>query len=351
MRFLLFSILLTFSQQALSQQLSHGAYGLFPLGSIRVIGMGGAFAALSNDASGIHFNPAGLAHGNWKYDVGGSSSRIDNRESGNAGEATGNGLPYSSQFYSAAMKLSKNFVFGLGLSSPYDLEVGGEDGHALNVLSGDLLLAYRLGSFSFGVTGHYEKASLKFTETQSFEEESTIYYPTLGFNYRKDKFGLGVAYTPERTHDIDENANNQLTNQVWFRDVVIPAKLTVGLFYQYSKNLIFVVDVDQIDAPKDSIFVGTGVSGDASGERLLEEKKLIIHGGGEYTLIQSKKTEVRMQFGGYQEPSRLASSEERAHLTLGAEVRFGPVTLGVTYDQAKGFQNTAASFGLSLGSI
>ena len=111
-----------------------------------------------------------------------------------------------------------------------------------------------------------------------------------------------------------------------------------------------VADVDIVDAPENSIVPNTG-SASSSGTVLLEEKKTILHGGLEYLFLSNKKTEVRMQVGGYQEPARIDTVEDRFHLTMGLEVRFGPAVLGVAYDQAKNFQNTAASFSLSLGNI
>ena len=349
----LFALVSLISLKTFSQVPSHGAYGLFPQGSIRVIGMGGAFAALSDDASGMLFNPAGLPHSEWKYDFGASSSRINNEEGST--DFTLN-QDYNAQFYAAAAKFGKNIVLAAGLSSPFELK---ENSDAIDkelvLISADLALAFKMGKFSFGVTGHYEQASLKFRNdnfnTPLAEQENTVFYPTIGLSYRGNRAGIGVSHTLERVHDIDESVNSSNSQSFWFRDVEIPSKTTIGVYYQTNKKVLLVLDLDIVDAPENSFLAGSGTDGANTGLLLLEKQQIVIHGGLEYLFLSNRKTEVRMQAGGYQEPARFAGGESRNHLTLGLEVRFGPLQLGVSYDQARDFQNTAASFSLSLGHI
>ncbi|PCI28397.1 hypothetical protein COB52_03705 [Candidatus Kaiserbacteria bacterium] len=358
--FLLAQILASFfsSAQSQAQTAAHGAYTLFPQGSIRVIGMGGAFAALSDDASGMLFNPAGMAQGKWKYDFGAATIQVDNIIGADSEAVTDINQKYTVQFYTAAAKVSKNVVIGIGYSSPFKLEAGNVDSsfqQELSLQSLDLSLSVSFGKISLGATGHYEQSTLRFRDdTVSIaliEEKNTIIYPTLGVSFREKKGGFGISYVPKRTHDIDESVNSANFGSFWFRDVQIPGKVTVGAFFYARENLLIVVDLDLVEAPDNAIVAGTGTNSAADGTALLEQKRSVLHGGIEYLFLKNSSAEVRMLAGGYEEPTLIEGDKTRLHLTLGLEVRLGPVVLGVSYDQAKNFQNTAAGLSLSLGDI
>ena len=59
---------------------AYGAYGFFPQSSSRVLSMGGAFTALSDDASAIIYNPAGLVQARWSIDISGDQNKIVNKD-------------------------------------------------------------------------------------------------------------------------------------------------------------------------------------------------------------------------------------------------------------------------------
>ncbi|MGE3759185.1 MAG: hypothetical protein AB7H97_15585, partial [Pseudobdellovibrionaceae bacterium] len=65
--FILISLLWV-EDRALAQSSSKSYYGTYshaPQGSTRAMALGGAYTGLSDDASGIIYNPAGLAFGKW----------------------------------------------------------------------------------------------------------------------------------------------------------------------------------------------------------------------------------------------------------------------------------------------
>ena len=243
MKKLLFLALLS-SFPAAAQTFSYGAYGLFPLGSIRVIGMGGAFAALSDDASGMLFNPAGMSHAKWRYDVGASSSRVDNQEFSELLGSTVTVQKFSTEFYSAAVRIGKSTVFGLGFFSPFEsTSEGGSTtfvkSEEISLQSMVLSLSTKIAGLSFGVTGHYETAKLAIRDDANSipltEVENTLIYPVYGISYRGKKMGLGASYSQGRTHSIDQTANTTYST-FFFRDVAIPRQAHYWSFLPTQKE-------------------------------------------------------------------------------------------------------------------
>lgn len=325
--------------------------------------MGGAFASLSDDVTGIIFNPAGLAFGNWKFDAGGTNNRVDNREADITGTGEGYGVPYNFVFYAAAARLG-NWVIGAGISSPYTLKQDFNtyssfsttvQSFSLQILSTDVMVARRFGEFlSIGIAGHNEtlKESYDSSTTGHFEDSSTNNYFNGGISYRTKTYGLGIAFTPERKLSINTAMNNNISPNVFFRDVVIPQKTTLGGFYRLSEKILTSIDIDFVGSVKNAIYVGTGVNSYAPEIYLDSESHTIIHGGFEWTLVNQREATVIWRAGAYHEPSRLATSRrDRDHYTLGLEVHFGPAVLGVAFDQATDFNNTSQGFSISVGSI
>src|SRR5687768_16445498 len=93
----------------------YGTYGLYPHGSTRVMGMGGAFVGLSDDMGGIIYNPAGLARLKSWGEGGGNINSVYNLEADLDGGKK-DGLPYYYLYYAGAIKVG-NFAFGAGFSS------------------------------------------------------------------------------------------------------------------------------------------------------------------------------------------------------------------------------------------
>lgn len=354
---------LTWCSDALGQS-AYGAYGLFPQGSTRVLAMGGAFAGLSDDASGMIFNPAGLAHARWGYDISGGTNRIVNKEVVLTPNDQKDGLPYTFEFYSLAVKWKK-LALGIGTSSPYNLNFVAKDSFAsqsfiLNINRIDAVIAYRLSKkLGVGITVHREDVELGLLSTfeTNLSETQTSVYPRLGLSFRPGKkIGLGVSYVPQRSYDFNENIDDS-RGLDWFHDVAIPAKLTVGGFYRVNSRLIWVLDFDFFDKIENGIYVGSTLFG--SEIKLASRTHRVTHGGFEYKVIEQKDLEFIWRGGGYLEPSRLdpnfnTDTEQRTHFTMGVEVRLWAITFSAAYDQMMGasdFTNTAQSVSISIDAL
>ena len=305
---------------------NYGAYNVYPQGSTRAVGMGGGLTALSDDASGILFNPAGLAFGKASFSIDGSNNPVENTELGTA-------FTNNSTFqFAAALIRFGDWGLGLGMSSPYVFK--GESStfdpitfqartleFEVSVVSGDIVLAKKFDrGFSIGVAGHYEMATEKLVErdgagtaVSGHKENETNIYPVVGLSFRGNNYGFGVSYTPLRKIDFDENADSNIGTRTFYRDIEAPEKFTVGFFYNVNRKLMVSVDLDKIGPPKNSILVGTGITGnssDTSGDEVAyaESEVSILHGGIEYKFVESNANDVTFRIGAYNEPSRVVSS-------------------------------------------
>lgn len=348
-------VLVTLFLSPQSKGQSYGAYNLYPQGTLRAVGLGGASTALSDNASGIISNPAGLVMSNYSFSVDGSNNPVDNTEQGT-------GVKSNTDFIFAAMAahLGKNWAVGAGISTPYSFDSGdvfsGSNQRKVTLNSIDVAIAKKFDKFSIGVTGRQVTADLEFNEsnfssdtstfvTSSFSEKETVIYPTVGISFRDKSYGLGVSYTPKYKIEVDTTQNSNLTQaSTFFRDIEVPAKLSAGIFVQ-NGQFLFIGEVNKYDAPGNSILV------ESNTDFLLEEALTVFHIGVEYELISSKKLDVRFRGGFYSEPSRVFQDLSRKHITYGIEARMGPVVIGVSIDQAEDFQNTSQALSVSFGSI
>lgn len=357
---MLFSLL---DRPAHAQDVAYGAYGHFPVGSTRVLAMGGAFVGLSDDASAVVTNPAGLSLARYTVDLTGGENRIVNREvffGTNPNDREG--LPYTSVFQAGALRLGP-VGFGVGYSVPYALKysAGGTlaTERILKIESLDAALSLGVSkAVSFGVTAHTERVRIAYHNADGTEPEAKVQmvYPTYGVLFHLDKkAGAGITYTPERRYNVDENLDAQLSGAAtdgvseWFHDVVIPAKVTLGLSVQSTPKLRWVGDIDIVQPVKNAIFVG-GSEND-SGDRILEKQQTIMHGGFEFNVLDSKEMDFVWRGGGYREPARMSFSSDRFHFTMGVEARFHFIVVAASYDQAPGFSNVAQSVSVSFGEL
>lgn len=354
---LILPILTTLAAAQTSNEV-YGVYNLYPQGSSRVMGMGGAYAALSDDPTGVVANPAGLAFSPWKFDLSGTFNRVTNREA-KTDSRTDNAIPFNYIQYALALGWG-SWSLGVGWSQPFHLETDNLFGEVseVNVQSGDVALAKKFGKyFSLGVSYHHElfEHTFESADPYFYTPKTTVEtqggYLRAGMNYRSKKGGLGVVWVQERIYDIDESVNSQLTNHSPFRDAINPQKVTVGIYANVSSKLMITLDLDTISEVRNGVYAGSGFSGEGTGVAITPKEQTVLHGGIEYEAVKSRSNEVYIRAGGYQEPARLEDSRTRTHYTLGLEARFGPAVLSVAFDQAENFNNTSQGFSLAIGSL
>lgn len=342
-----------FASSVFAQQSSYGTYSLYPQGSSRAMGMGGAYTALSEDPAGMVFNPAGLSLSKWEFDFGGTNNSISQKESGLFGPSQ---VSQSYNFFFGALGVRLgSWVLAVGVSSPYFLDYDQNSVKAqLKILSMDALIAKKFGdSFGIGISAHSEDLTQSYGDTLNPEVEgkATSFYPRAGIIYRKDKWRLGASYMPSHKFDIDENLNSRLTGITYFRDCIVPAKTTVGIAVKISEGKTLAIDYDRYGIVEDAILVGSGTSVSNTPTAIKEEAQSVLHGGLEMDIMGGSKSDAIFRVGGYTEPSRIEGMSGRSHLTLGLDVRFGPVVLSVAFDQATNFSNTAQGFTVRVGDI
>lgn len=367
---LLFSAAKSFAQNAWGDT-PYGAYGLFPQGSDRVMALGGASVAIIDDPTAILFNPAGAALGTWKADFGSTNNRIDHRElsynfpNTYATYETQYDSPYSYFVYAGAVRIG-GWVIGLAYSSPYFYEYAyinplsnrEIERFEVKVQSFDYMIARQFGKyFAIGIAGHDERLrefylnrSLPEPVPGGFESTGSNSYFSGGLAFRTHSFGVGASYSPRRTFKVDTSVNDLLAvyNTTPFRDAVIPAKTSYGVFVKPWKRLLVTIDLDMIEKLDRAVYVSAATT---STEYLKSESIQLVHGGIELIAYTRKWFELILRTGGYLEPSRIEGGRDRQHLTYGAEVHLGPVVLSYGADEAPMFKNSAFSASLSLGSI
>lgn len=354
-----------FAGPVLAASNPYGAYHLFSRGSGRVMAMGGVFAALSNDANAVTENPAGPAVGKWKLDAGATSNRVDNREnqtqSTNSVYDTTFKQPYSYTAYAAAARLGP-IVLGAGYSNPFDYEYDNLNNSysatrtiaGIKISSIDALIAARFGEeFGIGVSGHFQNLTQTFKQqSTNLSSESAANTISVGAVYRSKKAGFGVVYTPGVTFTIDSSKNTSIPLASWFRDVAIPSTTVFGGYIRLNDRIILAADMDQYVVSINSVDVLSGLNLPNSTDVALYTGNIqVLHFGFEWLLATDKNFELFFRGGAYQEPARIVKGESRFHRTYGLQIRFGPVELNVSYDQAANFSSTSQGFSLVLGSL
>jgi len=336
---------------------SYGAYSLVPLGSTRTLGMGGAFAALSDDASGIYANPAGVALSRWRWNLSTGSNRVVNKEVDLTGDNKKDGLPYLFQYYAVAGRFGA-WAIAAGLSSPFKQEMDffGFYNYKIFIENYSLLISKQWNKkVALGVTIVSEKATLTADETlfgggSIVSGDAELVYPRIGISFRNgNRTGFGIYYVAERKYTIDPSLNAQVgLGNTFFRDVTIPAKIALGAFIGMGSRIIWVADIDFYQATENMIFTGSPLQSEIP---IDNDQKSVLHGGFEMTIVKSSLIDFIWRGGGYQEPPRTYSANERFHFTMGVSFRYSLFTISASYDQAEGFSNTAQTYGINFSAI
>jgi len=333
-----------------------------------VTSMGGAATGLSDDVTGININPAGLVWGKWWGDLGGNINRVSNLEADLNGDTLKDGLPYSYFYYAGALNFG-SWAFGLGVSSPYqvELEFAAPNGAfienrkmELQITSADFPFSLKIGKkFSIGITLHartlreaYEfRSTDPANPTRDLEQEITRTNATLGMAWQMGKrFRLGWSHTFRESYAVDVDMNTQLpTTDFWFRPVIVPAKSRLGMSWIMSDSILYVMDFDYIEPARDAVYVGSELITPGFNRVDIRDKdQFVLHGGFEWHAIETNLWDLFLRWGAYHEPARVVDGISRGHVTLGMEVRFWVLAVAVAVDGAEDFSNTTGGVGISL---
>lgn len=353
-----FSFFMSFPAVSQSSPEVYGVYSLFPQGTARTMALGGAGTALSGDAAGLIYNPAGLAFLSAFADLSGTFNRVTNREAKTDFRDDVSGS-YDYFQYALAFRFGP-FAIAAGVSQPFTTLIDDNFGQKseISVSSTDMALAYSLGKyFSLGVSYHLEKLKHTFAFNNSVtvipetSVEANVSYLRAGAFFRSKKGAIGISWSQSREYDLDESADDTFSTYQPFRDAISPEKFSVGISLRIHKKGLVVFDIDKFSQVENAIYTASGERGIGTGIPITSKQQTILHGGLEYEAIKNKNTEVYMRVGAYEEPARLDGAKNRLHYTLGLEARFGPAVLSVSFDQAKNFNNTSQGFSLAIGSL
>ncbi len=329
------------------------------------MGMGGAYAGVSDDAAGIVYNPAGLAFGEWIFDIGQTTNTTVNEEADINGDRRADAAAYQFQFSAVALRLGP-IAIAAGQSSPYNISIRPADADRENakmqIKSNDFLLAFAVSkSLSVGVTYREESLYQSYEAWQipPVENEVRGHSYTAGISYRpRDEMGFGAAYTPPRKFYVDPSVNAKTSfypvssEAGWFKSAMIPEHLVFGGFFRASNRFMYVADLDFYRPDSTLIFVESPFEGlQYSSAPIRSQLVQIPHGGIEYIVLKEKKKEFIWRVGGYREPARVEGGSDRLHFTMGVDLRLGPIVVSAAMDEATGFTNSAQSIGISFGEL
>ncbi len=351
---LTFLALWLFTTTSFASSPSYGVYGLHTTGSTRLLGMGGAFVGLADDASAVLLNPAGVSMSRWSFDMQSSTNRVINREGDINFDGNPDGIPYIFNYVTAGINFGR-LGLGLGYTTPFQLHhslPGGATKYSAKIESLDVSLSFLMWkNLSLGFTLHSETATMGASSAALplLEDSDSQLSTTFGVLFRPDnRWKFGITYRAGREYKINSNLNAEIQNEFgsWFQNMSIADKLSMGFSFKLNQNLILVGDIDHYSKQQNVFLIGSDINN--SSQELLHKNHIIWHGGFEFFVLNKKNIEFIWRGGGYQEPSRLNYTEPRLHFTMGVELRMGPLRLSSAYDQAKNFTNYSQSIGISL---
>ncbi|MBK8945205.1 MAG: outer membrane protein transport protein [Ignavibacteriae bacterium] len=343
------SVILTF---AISSSVFANGLSLNSLGS-RALGMGGAFVALSNDATAIYWNPAGLADqkasvlayftgvmpiGSYKMDLAG----IDASTASNI-YPTG-GLLANYRMDKLALALGIYVPAGLGAEwDPTEFAGAGANGteflSQIGVISISPAVAYQVNDqFSVGLAVNISYAMFDMKQFiangvalglgfRQFEEESTGmgFGATIGLKYKfNDQLAAGATIRLATTIAMSGTAKNTLFPALptvptmgiapgpgesdFDRDVTWPLWIGGGLAYKPNKCLTLTLDaqysqwseLDKLVAEYDNSYWKLAMAAQGDNEFKLDwEDAVQIRLGGEYMVTPV----TALRLGYYYDPA------------------------------------------------
>lgn len=342
--------LLTFYYTHAASSSSYGAYGNYTLGSSRVMGLGGAYTAVSSDSNAFLYNPAGTALSERDFQFDASTNLLNNNELvTNRGYVESLSSRYD--LVGAHFKTGR-LSFGLGYNIPYTAKltqfstVEPQVSHLLIQEMG-LNVSYELSKeWAVGFNGKYAQAR-HVEEKGAVKNEMSINvnYFQWGILYQKNRFAIGYSFSPSLYFEKPSDA------VATFLDISAPQKQVLGISYfikpkKVRLNIDF-VSVGDINKNAVAFEDSLGFYKETLKSAPVTFPKL----GLEFVLVESARTNAQFRVGYYDEPSRFVSTSSRKHFTLGFEVRLGPALLQVSQDQATGFNNVSQALSVVMDKL
>ncbi|MBN8537217.1 MAG: hypothetical protein J0M15_09190 [Deltaproteobacteria bacterium] len=329
---------------------SYGAYGHYSLGSSRVLGLAGAYTALSEDSNAFILNPAGTGFAKWSYNLDGANNILNNDELDIDSNGVGKSQTQNLSLFGVHYK-NKIFSIGIGVIQPYAVGLINNFSATekkLSIKDTALNLSHcPISNFCLGVNVIESKATQSvssFAEV-SEQEHSLIHYKYgMAIRFNED-IGFGYSYTGKSFWDFSNPKSN------YFNSVIIPEKNSLGFFYNLKDQKTKIVfDLDTFKSPGTYTYVFE--SNEYSNLVPVADKEVsIFRLGAEQLLMKRTKTSVTWRVGYYREPSRIDTSLDRNHFTIGLEARIGPAILQAAMDQAKSFNNVSQSFSVLIDNL
>lgn len=349
-------------QYCLGQTQYYGTYSHAPQGSSRAMALGGAYTGLSDDATGIIYNPAGLAQGTWTFDAGSTANTTLNREADVNNDGSADGVIFHFDFSALALRWG-SLAFGYGQSSPYSTQIYSDSSlfnrAGIELKNTDYTLSYKMtDSLSIGLTQHNTVLSESYIANSSTNQnaEAKSQYSTYGISYRVEKkMGFGFSFTPSVKIDVSNSYNsitsgNSTYTISWFKGVALPTRYTFGGFFKSSEDLLYIADLDFIKPLENSVLVENPFTQTSSSNQEVKPQTIQIpHGGIEYTVFSKPKRTFIWRVGSYREPARVVGGKDRFHFTMGVELRLGALVVSASMDETSGFSNSSQSVNFILG--
>lgn len=329
---------------------SYGAYGHYSLGSSRVLGLAGAYTALSEDSNAFILNPAGTGFAKWSYNLDGATNILTNDELNIDSNGVGKSQTQNLSLIGAHYK-NKLFSIGIGIVQPYAVGLINNFSSTKKKLSlKDTALNLShcpISIFCLGVNIIESKAIQSVSSfLEESEQEQTIFNYKYGIAFRiNEDFGFGYSHMAKSFWDFRNPKSN------YFNSVIIPEKNSVGFFYNLKDQKTKIVfDLETYKNP--GVFNYVFESNEYSNLVPIADKEVsIFRLGTEQLLLKRNKTSVTWRVGYYREPSRIEPSLDRNHFTLGLEVHIGPAILQAAMDQGKSFNNVSQSLSVLVGNL
>ncbi len=360
---LILTVILQTLQVPKANALTYAAYRTWAQGGARVTSLGGAFAAISDDASSIWISPAMLPIKDSGFDVvftqgqGFSSEFLP--QSTSSGETT---TRSSFDAFAATFVVKKKWAVGFGDGNPF---FEGPD----NPLFGNAQLQVHDTRFSLG-SKVAEDVSVAAVFISRFVREKYVGYsttPTInpqssltseqtdskiaaGFSIgwkMGEHWSSSVSWEQGQTFSL-QNPNGLYAKGNGIQDVRIPTLTRIGLSRAWPE--VSVLASLQGDVYSNASGLSAFIDSQYIGQQTNSKDDMVIvpRAGLEHQFLQRNWIRSWVRGGFYIEPPRVEQNRAREHWTLGVESKLWILDFNFAFDHASGYSNAPTSLGISL---